>query len=202
MNRRRFQAAERNVRSAEQDHVQRECQLALEEAYRECSEPDWDGYGAAPADEISMRWASKVLLALPAGLGVPEAAFEPDGAASLEWWHGPDRTLSVSIERNGEIRYPGRLNGARVVGTEMFVHGLPRRLLEALSELVESSTRIRISALNAVVTLRVLEVVDIRGDGTVQAQDRCPHDAAMTGGSVAEPPSATVPSIPTPSAAP
>ena len=83
-----------------------------------------------------MHWARKLLLSLPAGFGVPDVAFEPDGAASLEWWHGPERTLSVSIGRNGEIRYAARLNGAKVVGTEMFVDGLSKRLLKVLSELV------------------------------------------------------------------
>lgn len=137
MTRRRIQAAERDARSAERDRSRRERQLALDAAYLECAEPDWDGYGAVPADEMSMHWARKLLLSLPAGFGVPDVAFEPDGAASLEWWHGPDRTLSVSIGRNGEIRYAARLNEARVVGTEMFVDGLPRRLLEALSRLGE-----------------------------------------------------------------
>ena len=136
MTRRRIQAAERDARSAERDRSRRERQSALDAAYLECAEPDWDGYGAAPADEMSKQWARKVLLALPAGLGVPDIAFEPDGAASLEWWHGPERTLSVSIGRNGEIRYAARLNGTRVIGTETFVDGLPKRLLKVLSEMV------------------------------------------------------------------
>lgn len=132
-----YRPADGDARRAERDRCRRERQLALDAAYLECSEPDWDGYGAVPADQMSMHWARKVLLALPAGFGVPEVAFEPDGAASLEWRHGPDRTLSVSIGRNGEIRYAARLNGARVVGTEMFVDGLPRRVLRVLSELAE-----------------------------------------------------------------
>lgn len=137
MTRRRIQTAECDARSAERDCGRRERQLALEAAYLECSEPDWDGYRAVPADEMSMHWARKVLLALPAGFGVPEVAFEPDGAASLECWHGPDRTLSVSIGRNGEIRYAAQLDGARVVGTEMLVDRLPKHLLGVLSELAK-----------------------------------------------------------------
>lgn len=135
--RRGIQAAERSAWRTEQSRVRRARELALDEAYRECSEPDWDGYGATPADEMSMYWARQVLLALPTRLGVPETVFEPDGAAGLEWWGGPDRVLSVSVGGNGEVRYAARLNGARVIGTEMFADGLPKRLVEAAFELVE-----------------------------------------------------------------
>ena len=110
--------------------------LALLEAFCDCSESDWDGYGAAPANALSMEWARKVLEALPSCLGVPEVAFEPDGDAGLEWWRGPDMVLSVSVGRNGELRYAARLNAARTIGTEIFADGLPKRLVEAAYELV------------------------------------------------------------------
>jgi len=84
-----------------------------------------------------MGWARQVLAAFPSTLGVPDIAFEPDGDAGLEWWLGPDRVLSVSVGRNGELRYAARLNAVRVIGTEMFADGLPKRLVEAALELVE-----------------------------------------------------------------
>ena len=118
-----------------QSRVRRERESALDEAFQNCSEADWDGYGAAPADELSREWARKVLAAFPIRLGVPEIAFEPDGDAGLEWWRGPDRVLTVSVGRNGELRYAARLNGARVIGAGMFADGLPKRLVETALKL-------------------------------------------------------------------
>jgi len=109
----------------------------LDEAFEDCSEADWDGYGAAPADRLSMEWAREVLVALPTRLGVPEIAFEPDGDAGLEWWRGSERVLTVSVGRNGELRYTARLNAARIIGTGMFTDGLPKRLSETALKLVE-----------------------------------------------------------------
>lgn len=130
-------AVERSAWDTEQSHVRRQRDLALAEAFHECSEPDWDGYGAEPANELSMGYARRVLSNFPDCLGVPDIAFEPDGDAGLEWWRGPDRVLSVSVGRNGELRYAARLNAARVIGTEVFADGLPKRLVEAAYELVE-----------------------------------------------------------------
>lgn len=128
--------AQRSVWRTEQSYIQRQREIALTDAFHDCSEPNWDGYGAAPANGLSMWWAKQVLAAFPRRLGVPEIAFEPDGDAGLEWWQGPTRVLSVSVGRNGELRYAARLNAARIIGTEMFADGLPKRLVEAAYDLV------------------------------------------------------------------
>ena len=69
-------AAELSAWLTEQSYVRRQRELALDESFRDCSQPDWDGYGAAPANALSMEWARKVLTAFPSDLGVPEIAFE------------------------------------------------------------------------------------------------------------------------------
>ena len=75
---------------------------------------------------------------VPATLGSPEIAFEPDGDVGLEWWRASDRVLSVSIGTNGEARYAARLGGgARLVGTAMLADGLPQRLLDTARKLVD-----------------------------------------------------------------
>lgn len=124
---------------SEQSHFGRERESALEEAFHECSQANWDGYGAAPANQLAMEWASRVLAALPRRVGIPEIAFQPDGDAGLEWWRGPDRVLSISIivGSNGELRYAARLSGERFVGTEVFAHGLPKRLVDTAHDLAE-----------------------------------------------------------------
>lgn len=81
-----------------------------------------------------MGWARQLLSTLPDCLGVPKIAFEPDGDAGLEWWQGAGRVLSVSVGRNGELRYAARLDAARFIGTEAFADGLPSRLVEAACE--------------------------------------------------------------------
>ena len=133
----RIRDVDRSDRYTERSRIRREREAALDEAFEDCSEADWDGYGAAPADRSSMEWAREVLAAFPTRLGVPEIAFEPDGDAGLEWWRGPDRVLTVSVGRNGELRYAARLNAARIIGTEMFANGLPQRLAETATKLVE-----------------------------------------------------------------
>lgn len=132
-----IQDVERRAWYTEQSRVRHQRESALDETFLDCSEADWDGYGAAPANELSKEWARRVLATLPIRLGVPEIAFEPDGDAELEWWRGPDRVLTVSVGRNGELRYAARLNAARVIGTEMFADGLPQRLVETALELVD-----------------------------------------------------------------
>ena len=127
----------RSDRYTELSRIRHEREAALDEAFEDCSEADWDGYGAAAANELSTQWARKVLAVLPTRLGVPEIAFEPDGDAGLEWWRGADRVLTVSVGRNGELRYAARLNAARIIGTGMFADGLPKRLSETALKLVE-----------------------------------------------------------------
>ena len=85
-----------------------------------------------------MGWARKVLSILPDCLGVPEIAFEPDGDAGLEWSQEAGRVLSVSIGRNGELRYAARLGAARFIGTVAFAYdGLPSCVVDAACKLVE-----------------------------------------------------------------
>ncbi len=123
-------AAVESYLRTEQSRVQRLRDAALDEAFEDCSQRNWDGYGAAPANPLSMEWARKVLAAFPNRMHVPEIAFEPDGDAGLEWWYGPSKVLSVSVGFDGEIRYAARLNAVRLIGTEVFADGLPRRLVE------------------------------------------------------------------------
>ena len=45
-------AAELSAWLTEQSYVRRQRELALDESFRDCSQPDWDGYGAAPANAL------------------------------------------------------------------------------------------------------------------------------------------------------
>lgn len=112
-----------------------ESRLALFEAVEECSVPDWDGYGAAPANPMSAAWAEKVVTAFPASLGIPHFSFDPDGEALLEWIVAKDRVLSVSVGADGELRYAARISGVKRTGIEVFADALPASLAETACRL-------------------------------------------------------------------
>lgn len=108
----------------------------MRETFQDCSQPDWDGYGADPADPRAAAWGADVLDVFPDGLGVPEIAFEPDGAAGFEWWRGPDKTLAVSVGPDGEVSFAARLGNDQVSGTAVFADGLPSDLVAAAYRLL------------------------------------------------------------------
>ena len=132
----RIRQDDRGAWSNEQARVRERRLDALVSAFQDCGQPNWDGYGAAPADPWAAGWAADVLDAFPNSLGVPEVAFEPDGAAGLEWWRGPDNTLAVSVARDGQVRFAARLGREQVSGTGAFADGLPSDLIVAAYRLI------------------------------------------------------------------
>lgn len=109
--------------------------FALAEAVHECSEPNWDGYGAAAASQLSVHWAGRVLEALPSDVPSPEVAFDPDGDVVLEWSPSTGRMLSVSIGGAGEVRFALRTPSKKLSGIETFSDELPSGFAQALSAL-------------------------------------------------------------------
>lgn len=132
----RIRQEDRGARSGERAMLQERRRKALIEAFEDCGQSNWDGHGAAPANPSAAKWAAFVLDAFPHDLGLPEIAFEPDGAAGLEWWWGPDRTLAVSVGPRSEIRFAARLGGEPVSGTGVFADGLPNDLVAAAYRLI------------------------------------------------------------------
>lgn len=110
--------------------------VALDDALDECSVENWDGYGAAPANELSAHWAGLVLEVLPSSIPVPEVAFHPAGDVILEWSPARGRVLSICIGSGGEVRFALRTPTAKFTGIETFSDGLPGGLAQALSSLV------------------------------------------------------------------
>ncbi len=110
---------------------------ALAEAFQECSAPDWDGYGASPADPLSASWACDVVAPLLPILGLPHYSFDPDGDVLLEWHLAEDRVLDLSVGANGEVRYSAVIGGSRMTGIEQFAEGLPLGLLSVARGLAQ-----------------------------------------------------------------
>ena len=96
--------------------------------WEECRVPGWDGYGALPVEQDTLRYVYQFLEALPLGTQVPSVGAEADGAMTLEWHHSRRRTLSVSIHSDGALHYAALLGPARVCGTEFFMGDVPSRI--------------------------------------------------------------------------
>jgi hypothetical protein len=82
-------------------------QEQLEEIKRDCSFPDWDGYGALPLNETSVRLAKqfiKQVMELYPELPYPELCPEPDGDLGFDW-NVNENKLAVSINSNYLVSY-------------------------------------------------------------------------------------------------
>jgi hypothetical protein len=99
----------------------------------ECKAANWDGHGAAPVSDDSYRAAYKFLEALPLGAIPPSVGVEPDGEMTLEWYHSPRRTLSISFSKNGEIHYAALLGASKAYGTEPFFGDVPKIITDLIS---------------------------------------------------------------------
>lgn len=95
----------------------------------ECRTPNWDGYGAAPISAQTVRQASLFLGSLPLGTPPPSVGVEPDGHLTLEWYRSPHRTLSVSINPDGDLHYAALLGLSKAYGTEPFFGEAPQVIL-------------------------------------------------------------------------
>jgi hypothetical protein len=90
----------------------------LVEVYVEASEPNWDGYGADPLTEQSLRNAAIFLCTLPSGLPTPDISADAQGEFHFEWFSNPYRTFSVSIGSKGVASYAGLFGTSRTRGLE------------------------------------------------------------------------------------
>jgi len=102
---------------------------AVVDAAARASRPDWDGYGARPANLDSVRYAGSFLTLLPANYATPEVGVDPDGDVSLEWYASPERLFSISVSPRGELHYAGRFGKSRVRGKEALATAASSRVL-------------------------------------------------------------------------
>jgi len=101
--------------------------VTLSEIYQECSEDNWDGYGALPITQETYDEAVRFLNALPSWLPIPEIIPEPDGDIGFEWNFGKNRLLAVNVDGTNRITYAGLLGtGNKAHGTEVFDGSIPQ----------------------------------------------------------------------------
>lgn len=93
----------------------------LQSIYLKCSNPDWDGEGAAPVSEATFQQAWKFLLSHPAGLPAPSLCAEHDGRISFDWFGRVGGRVTASVGESSSIPYAAILGPGRVKhGVEQF----------------------------------------------------------------------------------
>jgi hypothetical protein len=102
--------------------------------WEECRRPNWDGYGAQPVSQDTLRNAYVLIESLPLGCPGPSIGAEPDGELTLEWHCSPRRTLSVSVTPYGELHFAALLGPNRFYGTEAYFGEIPDRILNLISQ--------------------------------------------------------------------
>ena len=78
---------------------------ALRSFAKQCSEGDWDGYGAEAVSDTGLLCAETFIRALPDGIAMPEISAEPDGQISFDWLPTKTKTFTLSV---GSSNMPGR----------------------------------------------------------------------------------------------
>ena len=104
----------------------------LDEVADECGSPNWDGYQAAPVTHDAFKQTYYFLEALPSETPLPSVGAEPDGHVTLEWYHSPQRTLSVSVSPEGELHYAALIGPNKAYGTEVFSGEVPPSILQLI----------------------------------------------------------------------
>lgn len=102
----------------------------------DCKSANWDGQGASPVSDESYRAAFKFLEALPLGAVAPSVGIEPDGEMTVEWYHSPRRTLSISFSKNGELHYAALIGVSKIYGTEPFFGEVPKNITDLISRVI------------------------------------------------------------------
>ena len=85
-----------------------------------CSQPNWDGCGAAPVSDGSVEKALVLIRTLsmdtlPTGYGA-----DPDGCIALEWHHSTASTLSVSVSSGGTLHWAAIIGPVKWHGMSLF----------------------------------------------------------------------------------
>lgn len=147
------EAAHRLRRSAEDvarsatsvllDSSRYEAQKVLLELFKECSEPNWDGYGAVPPSIEGLRRAWNLLEWLPADIPAPQTSIHPDGEIALEWTGPEEAILTATLSHDPWIKWAAIIHGERLYGRIPYADSLPARLHRMVSEVLGPSRPIR-----------------------------------------------------------
>ena len=108
----------------------------LAEAFEECRAADWDGCGALPVEQDTLRNAYLFLESLPLGFPLPSVGADPSGHVSFEWYVQPRRLLSVAVTPENELHYASLIGASKLYGTEVFFGSVPPRILQLVRDVL------------------------------------------------------------------
>ena len=114
----------------------RHLQMVLATLAKNAVHENWDGQGAAPINERALDYARRVVQMLPVTTPAPEVTVDPDGEVSFDWRADSRRSLSVSIDPLGTLRYASIVGGSENFGAEPWRDGLPESILGLLQKVV------------------------------------------------------------------
>lgn len=129
------------VESAEQSQVlfgrEKDAISSLIALAAQCSNPDWDGNGAAAIDAAALDRVKEFVMCLPKGIPLPEFAPEPDGSVSLDWTVSRHRRLSLSVGAGHRLAYAWLDGADKGHGVARFDGAsVPPRVLDAIRSIV------------------------------------------------------------------
>ena len=108
----------------------------LIEVFKECSEENWDGYGAKPITSKVYSEALNLIALLPLSLPFPDIVPEPDGSIGFEWYKEKRNLFVISIGGNNIINFAGLFGDInKIHGTECYADSLPPIVSESLQRL-------------------------------------------------------------------
>ncbi|HEY2786118.1 MAG TPA: hypothetical protein VGJ05_14210 [Fimbriiglobus sp.] len=113
----------------------REALEELSDVWDECRKTGWDGYGALPVEQDTLRMAYTLVESLPLGFPRPSIGAEPDGQLTLEWRKTPRRILSVSVDPDGYLHYAGLFGTNKRYGSLAYFSTAPVELLQLVRDL-------------------------------------------------------------------
>lgn len=102
----------------------------------ECSESNWDGYGAMPISEEAVHEAMYFISQLPSYFPIPGVVPEPDGDLGLEWYHDPGNQLVLTFSGKNIVTFAGIFEGVnKTYGSELFIDSIPVLITQILRRL-------------------------------------------------------------------
>lgn len=108
----------------------------LYEIYRQYSQQDWDGYGAAAVSLGAYEEAVKLINLLPSSIKMPEILAEPTGEIAFEWWEAAGQVFVLSVGGKHRISYAEILGEDKAHGTVYFGETFPALIYEHLRRLL------------------------------------------------------------------
>lgn len=109
----------------------------LNDLLSECSNVNWDGYGAMPITTAALLDAVMFISSMPKWLPHPEIVPENTGDIGFQWDFGKRKKFAVSLRGNNSISYAGLLGaGSKISGKEGYNGVLPKTILDNIKRII------------------------------------------------------------------